>query len=352
MPDQQKESTMAAKETVVIAIHGANQAKKTESENKATWEAAFSVEADNYEMVVPLMNGEKNDDVAAYHNRKHAGSDFPAYVGWKPMWYGNVWRDLKDDSDNMIDSALGERLNAQPTEMVDECQGLISAIGSKLEAIERQVMQKHFDELVPFYELAVIEAQGQTLYSAICEKALRDIVQHTDGGEEAFLLLAHSMGCAVSFNVLSHLTHAREGQPLTAIAGALSPEYEALVHEFANKNVQCFGLATFGNYTGYDFTMKLNARILTGEARNEYQYPTYCPWWYNFFTVLGGDPYVLDDKLDDDVIDHNDEYDDVPVWRVPFTGIGHSLDKWFARDSFVRGLRKRLRSAFYAPAQQ
>jgi hypothetical protein len=340
---------MAARETVVIAIHGANQAKRTEEENASVWKNAFSVEQDNYEMIVPLMNGEQNEDVAQYHTRKHPGSDFPAFTGWKPAWYANVWKDLKDENGDMIEAAFGERLNARSDDMMEESRGVIGAIADKLESIERAVMQKHFDELVPFYELAVIEDQGQTLYSAICEKVLRDIVEFSEGGQKAFLMLAHSMGCAVSFNVLSHLTHAREGRSLTAIRGALSEEYEALVHEVVGMNVQCFGLATFGNYSGYDFAMKLNARILTGEAVKEYQYPTYCPSWFNFFTVLGGDPYIIDDKLDDDVIDNHDEYHDVPVWRVPFTGIGHSLEKWFARDSFVKGLRKRLRTSFYVP---
>ena len=158
------------------------------------------------------------------------------------------------------------------------------------------------DELVPFYELAVIKDQQQTLYSAICEKTLRDIIKYTNDGEKAFVVLAHSMGCAVSFNVLSHLTHAQLGKPLVAIPGAISPHYEALVHDFVNKG-QCFGLVTFGNYTGYNFAMKLNANILTGEAKNEYRYPTFSPWWFNFYTVLGGDPYIIDDKLDDDVLE-------------------------------------------------
>jgi hypothetical protein len=79
-------------------------------------------------------------------------------------------------------------------------------------------------------------------------------------------------------------------------------------------------------------------------------YPDACGRWHNFFTVAGGDPYVLDDTLGDSMEgDRTRDFQDVPVWRWPGTNIGHGRSNWFRRKNFVAGVRDVLETHLYWP---
>ena len=105
---------------------------------------------------------------------------------------------------------------------------------------------------------------------------------------------------------------------------------------------------TLGNYTGYNWTQRLNNMLLYGEAKRQFVYPNAVGRWYNFWTPLGGDPFVLDDILEDSMVnDEEDRYDDVMVYRIPFTEIGHDRHHWFQRDSFIKQLCKRMERHLY-----
>ena len=324
---------MPARKTIVLFVHGANQSEKNDNKNTKTWEEAFEV-TEHSNAVLKVVTGEENSEIKSYHEAKHQGRDFPQYTGWAAPWYGDVWAGISAQSD-----PFEERLNEY-----DEANDERNSI---LERIERGAMQKHFDELVPFYELAVKKNDGRTLYEAICRKFLDQLVRATEN-DECYVLIAHSMGCAVSYNVMSHISCAQNAIDYCPIDGTLSPEYRQAVSTFADRPSKCFGLLTFGNYTGYDWCQRLNNRILYGEYKEQYVFPNAIGRWFNFWTVLGGDPYILDDQLGDDIVnDDEGEYDDVMVWRVPGSKIGHGRATWFRRRQFSKKLRKKMAQHLY-----
>jgi hypothetical protein len=216
-----------------------------------------------------------------------------------------------------------------------------------LEKVERGVMKKHFDELVPFYELAVRKQSGETLYESICNRILDQIIAATKD-DMHYVIIAHSMGCAVSYNVLTHIGCAKSNKKYCPIQGALSEAYRKKVKQFADSGSRCFGLLTFGNYTGYDWCQRLNNRLLFGHKEKQYVYPKAVGRWYNFWTLSGGDPYIIDDQLDDDIVDDNDDrYEDVMVRRLIFSNIGHGRAKWFRRNQFAKKLRRKMAYHLY-----
>ncbi len=282
-----------------------------------------------------LIEGNDNNEINAYHTARHNNANFPAYTGWEQVWYGDVWQGVMADG-----TGLSERLN-----LVDESRDDSNWL---LRKIERAAMKKHFDELVPFYELAVLEGEGITLYEKICS-AFIDQLAHLTSDSEAFVLLAHSMGCAVSYNVMSHISAESKGENYCLIDGTLSDEYRQKVSEFVASGKECFGLMTFGNYTGYNWCQRLNNRLLNGRYEKEYAYPNSVGRWFNFWTILGGDPYILDDKLDETIVsDENDGYDDVSVWRRPGKNIGHGRAHWFRRKQFSRKLKLKMAKHLYS----
>ncbi len=324
---------MPAKNTVVLFVHGANQAQKNEEKNTKTWEESFNVTA-HAKTVRQLVSGDDNAGIQTYHETKHQGQDYPQYVGWTAPWYGDVWAGIATDPD-----PFGKRLNEY-----DEANDERISI---LERIERRGMQKHFDELVPFYELAVKKDDGRTLYEAICQKFLDQLVQATTN-DQCYVLVGHSMGCAVTYNVMSHISCAQNNIDYCPIDGTLSQEYRQVVSGFANGSTKCFGLLTFGNYTGYDWCQRLNNRILFGEYKEQYVYPRAIGRWFNFWTMLGGDPYILDDQLSDDIVDDDEgKYDDVMVRRMLGTKIGHGRTTWFRRRQFAKRLRQKMARHLY-----
>ena len=148
---------------------------------------------------------------------------------------------------------------------------------------------------------------------------------------------------------MTHLSLARQGQSLTAIEGAVSDAYRQKVHDFVNKPGRCFGLMTFGNYTGYNWCQRLNNKLLYGQARRQFVYPDEVGRWRNFWTLLGGDPYILDDQLGNTMVDaEDDRFDDLVVWRNPFSEIGHGRTTWFSRDNFVKKLSRQLERHLYS----
>ncbi len=319
---------MAAKNTVVLFVHGANQAEKNEDKNTKTWEESFNV-TEHAKAVLQLVSGNDNTEINSYHESKHQGQDYPQYVGWSAPWYGDVWAGIAAQSE-----PFDKRLN-EYDEAKDDSNSII-------EKIERSAMQKHFDELVPFYELAVIKNDGRTLYEAICHKLLDQLIRAT-ADDKCYVLVGHSMGCAVTYNVMSHISCAQNNLDYCPIDGTLSLDYRQAVSRFAAGSAKCFGLLTFGNYTGYDWCQRLNNRILFGEYKEQYVYPRAIGRWFNFWTVLGGDPYILDDQLGDNIVsDDEGEYEDVMVWRVPGSKIGHGRTTWFRRSQFSKKLRKKM----------
>jgi len=326
---------MSAKTTKVLFVHGANQADKNEEKNLITWQEAFDV-TKYANKVQQLVEGNDNADVQAYHQKNHQGRDYPEYSGWMACWYGDVWRGIVAATQT---EPFAERLN-ESDEAKDERISI-------LEKIERRAMKKHFDELVPFYELAVINDDGRTFYEAICHRFLNQLINSTNS-QHHYVLVSHSMGCAVTYNVMSHISCAQAGIEYCPIDGTLSQSYRQAIAEFANSSAKCFGLLTFGNYTGYDWCQRLNNRILFGEYKEQYVYPKAIGRWYNFWTLFGGDPYILDDKLSDDIVSDNDgRYDDVMVFRMPGTQIGHGRAMWFRRRQFAKKLRDKMSRHLY-----
>ncbi len=328
---------MGSKETVVICVHGANQEDKTEAENHRVWSQALELEKESRQ-VRGVLSGENNEEISEYHIKKHIGCEFPQYVGWTSAWYGGVWQRLKKLPKSNRFSGI---LNPSQDGEVDERRYL-------LDIIERTAMRNHFDELVPFYELAVCNDTGKTLYEEVCRKVLDQIIVATENGSKDYILIGHSMGCAVTYNVLSHMSKIAEGEDPVDIPSALSSEYLDKLSQFISKPGKPFGLLTFGNYIGYNWSQKANTRLLYGERKRHYVYPDIIPRWYNFYTILGGDPYILDDKMEDTIIsDEKDGYEDVRVWRVPPFNIGHGRHAWFRRDSFSKQLLKKLKWHIY-----
>lgn len=335
---ERREKTMSARETVVLFIHGANQGGRSEDQNTQTWEKAFNVDK-HASTVRSLIVGEDNDEIRKYHEQKHQGCDYPQYRDWTAPWYGDVWANLAAQDD-----PFDKRLN-QSSDKENEERG--SVLGSVLEGIERKGMQKHFDELVPFYELAVQREDGKTLYEAICNKFLSQLIPATAGGK-SYVLIGHSMGCAVTYNVMTHISCAESGIDYCPIEGTLSTAYREKVTDFAASDSKCFGLMTFGNYTGYNWCQRLNNRLLFGESKKQYVYPNAVGRWFNFWTVLGGDPYIIDDQLGDDIVDDEQgQYDDVLVLRTPGLNIGHGRDTWFQRSQFAKKLRRKMAHHLY-----
>lgn len=319
---------MPVKNTVVLFVHGANRAEKDEKKNTKTWKESFNV-TEHYKAMFQLVSGNDNIEINSYHEAKHQGRDFPQYVGWTAPWYGDIWAGIATQSE-----PFSERLN-EYDEAKDDSTSLV-------EKIERKAMQKHFDELVPFYELAVIKNDGRTLYEAICQKFLDQPIQAT-ADDRCYGLVAHSMGCAVSYNVMSHISYAQKNIDYCPIVGTLSTEYRQAVAKFAASPAKCFGFMTFGNYTRYNWCQRLNNKILFGEYKEQYVYPSAVGRWFNFWTVLGGDPYILDDQLGDDIVNEAEgEYDNVVVWRTPGSKIGHGRTTWFRRSQFSKKLRKKM----------
>ncbi|WP_319549565.1 hypothetical protein [Desulfogranum marinum] len=328
---------MSEKETIVFCVHGANQADKDPAKDYATWSDAFELEDACLELKNVIL-GNENDEIKNYHLEKHNNCDFPQYNGWASAWYGGIWQSLLDKPES---ERFSTRLSPSKDGEKDERVFL-------LEKIERGAMKKHFDELVPFYELAVIKDSNKTLYEEICSKVVDDLWEATEEGVKDFVMVGHSMGCCVCYNVLSHMTRVVDGQPPAAIEGALSPEYTEKIKKMTESSSKPFGLITFGNYMGYNWAQKANTRILYGERSRHYVYPDYSPRWFNFFTLFGGDPYIIDDLLESSIIgDDIDAYDDVSVWRVPFTNIGHGRHQWFRRDSFTNKMRSKLKKHLY-----
>lgn len=329
---------MSGKETMVLLIHGANQADKSEALNKQTWENALKVESHSLK-VKGLLSGEHNDEIARYHERNHQGLTYPVYRGWVAPWYGDIWQSIesqKRDGTNPFQARLNKSSDEDENDR-----------GSLLEKIEQKGMQKHFDELVPFYELAVRSDNDQTLYESICGSVLDQLIEAT-GSRMNYVLVAHSMGCAVSYNVMSHISCASEGEDYCRIEGALSDAYRGKVSAFADSQSKCLGLMTFGNYIGYNWCQGLNNRLLYGELKKQYVYPSAVGRWFNFWTISGGDPYIIDDMLGDDIVDDTDgRYDDVLVWRPPFVNIGHGRDNWFRRNQFAKKLYDRMAKHLY-----
>lgn len=329
---------MAAKETITLLIHGANQAKRTEDDNRRTWQEALDVEQHS-QRVRDLMDGKLNDEIAEHHEQNHAGRDYPGFTGWTPPWYGNVWQNVEANEE-----PLADRLNK--ADLIESAHEGREKVKELVERVERLGMQKHFDELVPFYELAVLN-NGKTLYEAICQRLLDQLVDATKDGRH-YVLIAHSMGCAVSYNVMSHISCAGAGKNYCPINGTLSNEYRNEVAKFVDSGSKCFGLMTFGNYTAYNWCQRLNNQILFGESAKQYVYPDAVGRWCNFWTRWGGDPYILDDQLDEDMVDdEDDQFEDVAVTRIPLTNIGHSRQAWFKRNKFSKKLYRKMAFHLY-----
>lgn len=326
---------MSGKETVVLLVHGANQARKNKQKNEKLWSKALRT--DTYaQRVLALFNGSDNQTIADYHAAKHPTSDYPVYSGWVAPWYGSAWKEV-----SQTPKPFGARLNASANE--DNKQRTVL-----LERIQRKGMRQHFDELVPFYELAVRKDNGQTLYESICNAFLEQLVAATEGGQKSYVLIGHSMGCAVTYNVMTHISCAATGQAYCQIDGALSSEYRQKVADFASKSARCFGLLTFGNYTGYNWCQRLNHKLLFGQSKETYVYPDAVTRWYNFWTVAGGDPYIIDDRLSDTMVDRRAaRYDDVAVFRVPGSAIGHGRGTWFGRKDFSTKLWEKMAFHLY-----
>ena len=327
---------MAGKNTVVLMVHGANQARKNAQKNSEIWQAALSAD-EHAQRVSALIAGENNERIAEYHKEKHPASDYPLYEGWVAPWYGSVWQEVSQRS-----QPFGARLNRSVDSDKKERKGL-------LEKIERKGMRKHFDELVPFYELAVRKENEETLYESICKAFLDQLVSATVDGRKDYVLIGHSMGCAVTYNVMTHISCASQDKPYCGISGTLSDAYREQVSAFAAKKSRCLGLMTFGNYTGYNWCQRMNHRLLFGADEEAYVYPDAVSRWYNFWTIGGGDPYIIDDRLSDTMVDAPaGRYDDVAVMRMPGTNIGHGRLAWFGRRNFAGKLRDKMAYHLYA----
>ena len=87
---------MTAKSTVVILLHGANQASKTEATNRQAWtDAIAAAERDVPGCFAATVVGEQNGSIAEFHESQHAGATYPSYSGWESAWYGGVWQHVR-----------------------------------------------------------------------------------------------------------------------------------------------------------------------------------------------------------------------------------------------------------------
>ena len=215
---------MPAKKTVVIFVHGANQRKKSERRNREVWHASFQLNS----QLPPLLNGQKNKEIAEFHQSKDSQRIFPEYIRWDSAWYGSIYIDLKQKTSG---KPFGENLNPD----LKKERGLKLAEISDLN--QRSVMKKFFDELVPFYELAVIKAENITFYEKICSKFLDDLIAATKDGERDYVLVGHSMGCAVTYNVMSHISNEKKNNPYcNHNSKILSDAYRQKVKSFVETN--------------------------------------------------------------------------------------------------------------------
>ncbi len=298
---------MSAVDTSIVFVHGANQGDRTEEQNRDAWSQAFEAEADNHRMIQAVLDGSANPEIAEYHERKHSGCHFPRYSGLEFAWYGDLYKTHQEN--------FSVSLNASREEDEDDRQSII-------DLVERKVMKKHFDELVPFYELRTVSGVEKTLYEMICDRLIDTIVRATNNGEKG------------------------RGDDYVSIAGGLSDEYRAKVQRLSGTTV--FGLLTFGNYTGYNWCQRLNNRLLYGAARKQFVYPETCARWRNYWTKHNSDPYIIDDMPENSMVDDDeDRFDDVGVWTIPFNNIGHGRVNWFARDNFVKKVTKHLKWHLY-----
>ena len=270
---------MPAKETIVLFVHGANQSQKTEGENYRTWKDSMDKQE-----ILPLLAGDKNREIANYHNSQDRERYFPAYKGWIPVWYGNILPEISQHSNPFEPKVLNDNR------------------GSMLERIERAIVKKYFDEVVPFYELAVIEETGKTLYETICHKLLKNLKLATQNGEY-YVLVGHSMGCAVTYNIMSHISCAIAQIPYCPIKGTLSAAYRRDVEEFARSSSQCFGLLTFGNYTGCNWAQSMNNRLLFGKSTKQIVAPHAVGKWRNFSTILSRAHYLVNNIFVDSMVE-------------------------------------------------
>ena len=234
---------MGAKETIVVFVHGANQGRKakTKTQNHQLWEEALNIEADNAARIVSLLQGKRNYEINKYHNKRHRGSDFPAYIGWESAWYGDIYNSLNADQSDPFEPV---RLNFSDNQVQRERNLIFDLI----EQIQCSVMAKHFDELVPFYELAITKKYKKTLYESICHKFLADLKEATENGRYDYVLIAHSMGCAVTYNVMSHISCAQSEsrQPYCLIQGTLSYEYRQEIERFCQQRFSVFWFNDLG----------------------------------------------------------------------------------------------------------
>ena len=334
---------MSAKKTVIVFVHGANQGDKNESKNHQLWKEAFEVSSQGRDKLVPLLNGNINAEISVFHKSKNLNRSFPEYIGWKSAWYGAIYKELHE---NREDSPFGDNLNPRSKEDDENLKSILKETSNR---IQREIMEEFFDELVPFYELAVIKDEGITFYEKICSKLLDDLILATNNGQYNYVLVGHSMGCAVTYNVMSHISNQKENKPYCiSIPNILSDTYREKVQNFAEQNSHCFGLMTLGNYTGYNWCQRLNNQILYGELKKQFVYPSAVSKWFNFWTFLGGDSVVIDDQIGDDMInDDEGNFKDIIILRLPFVNIGHQRPNWFKRVNFVNILVKKLKHSLY-----
>jgi len=348
---------MPAKSTKAVFLHGANQAGKgsgqltSEDTNLARWEEAFQVSRHN---IRDIIEGKENKAIGEFHQGYSVDRVYPEFCGWKPIWYGGVYEKycLQDDPEKRYEPNEGsfrdDRLNQIDR---DTYLGWYQLMSKRLDRAEFKVMKTRFAELNPFYELAVLDATGRTFYEEILRTALKQLEDITEQGKYHYILIGHSMGCAVSYNLLMHFSLLEQGKTPSAIPGALSDEYVESLKQFIASGARCMGLLTFGNYTGYNWCQRLNYRILHGGEgeKIKYQYPSICPKWWNMWTVMGGDPAVIDDNLGNSIENkpEGDRFRDIPIFRIPFMNIGHGRPSWFKRGGFSKGLARALKQEFY-----
>ena len=329
---------MSAKKTVIIFVHGANQGDKNEAKNHQVWKEAFQVSSQGRNKLIPLLNGNINAEISSFHKDKNPNRSFPEYIGWKSAWYGALYKEHHENFEDKLNP-----LSAEDNENKDL---IFNKTSNRL---QRKIMKEFFDELVPFYELAVIQNEGLTFYEKVCSKFLDDLILATNNGEYDYVLVGHSMGCAVTYNVMSHISNQKENIAYcNHITGILTNTYRQKVKEFVDKNSQCFGLMTFGNYTGYNWCQRLNNQILYGELKRQFIYPSAVSKWFNFWTFLGGDPVIIDDIIGDDMVnDDAGNFKDITIFRIPLVNVGHQRTNWFKRANFVNNLVKKLKHSLY-----
>ena len=339
---------------VPILVHGANQSARLlsstsfESQNANAWDTALQ-EAPS---VLQTLNGQHNEKITDYHSKKNAGKNAPYYevnnLRRYCAWYGSVWESHCANREPDGDGGFNYK-EPLPGSLKDQMNLLDKMIDSdksgseKVLLSERAAMDKFFAELVPFYELNTIVQTGKTLYGSICQALLEDIATLTNNGEIDYVIIAHSMGCAVSYNVLSHIDRMMSGNdPVAVQSDVLSDSYLELLKIISSGSGRCQGLLTFGNYIGYNYCSRLNNYILTGEFSKTYKYPISLARWVNCYTFLGGDPYIIDDKLGSSIDGHDGRFRDERVWRIPLRNIGHGRENWFKRSDFERDVHRFL----------